>query len=72
MKNNKQCYETVHELRWADDIQCVDYKSKNVNLNDRKGRGAACQKYVCKDCGKRFDDFTIKQFADQQYNACIT
>ena len=61
--SEKQCYETVRELRWTDGVECVDCKSKNINLNGRKGRGAACQKYVCKECGKGFDDLTDTVFS---------
>jgi len=47
--NETQCYETVRELRWADGVQGVSCKSKNVNRSGCKGKDDACQKYVCKE-----------------------
>jgi len=61
--NETQCYETVRELRWPDGVQCVDCKSENLNRNGRKGEDDVCQKYVCKECGKNFDDLTNTVFS---------
>lgn len=58
-----ECYETVRELRWSDGVQCVDCKSESINLNGLNENNNACQKYVCKECGKQFDDLTYTVFS---------
>jgi len=60
--NETQCYETVRELRWPDGVRCVTCKSESINLNGCKGKDDVCQKYVCKECGKNFDDLTDTVF----------
>jgi transposase-like protein len=56
--NDSQCYKTIRELRWPTEVQCVSCKSKEINKNGHKYNESDCQKYVCKECGKNFDDLT--------------
>ena len=56
--NEQQCYETVRTMRWPNGVLCVNCKSSCVKRNGRKVKDSACQKYVCNDCGKNFDDLT--------------
>ncbi|HAR32549.1 MAG TPA: transposase [Desulfobacter sp.] len=57
--DDRQCYETVRELRWPEGCQCPFCDSKR-GFNEKK---PAKQRYECKDCGKRFDDLTGTIFA---------
>ena len=61
--SEQQCYETVRTMRWSEGVICVCCQSSNVKRNGRKEKGSACQKYVCKDCGKNFDDLTDTIFS---------
>ena len=58
-----QCYATVRKMRWPDFVQCISCKSKSVKQNGHKGDKNTCQKYVCKECGKNFDDLTNTIFS---------
>ena len=61
--NEHQCYEKVRTMRWSDGVICVKCESGNIKRNGHKGKELACQKYVCNDCGKNFDDLTGTIFA---------
>ena len=60
--SESQCYETVRELRWQNGVSCVHCKSSQVNQNGSK-RDGVCRKYVCRTCGKYFDDLTNTVFS---------
>jgi transposase-like protein len=53
-----QCYETIREMRWKSGVKCIECQSMEVNRNGSKGDKKACRKYICKNCGKHFDDLT--------------
>jgi transposase-like protein len=61
MKNlidDVQCYKTVRELRWPEDIVCPSCQSKHVIKRGCDDTEPARQRYECTDCHKRFDDLT--------------
>jgi transposase-like protein len=61
--SEEQCYTTIRELRWPEGVQCVSCRSKEVIQNGHKGDNNVCQKYVCKNCNKNFDDLTGTVFS---------
>ncbi|WP_207309067.1 IS1/IS1595 family N-terminal zinc-binding domain-containing protein [Desulfobacter hydrogenophilus] len=64
--DDRQCYETVRELRWPEGCQgcqCPFCDSKRVIKRGFNEKEPAKQRYECKDCGKRFDDLTGTIFA---------
>ena len=58
-----QCYETIRELRWINGVKCVKCESKEVSRNGYKGEENICRKYLCRECGKNFDDLTDTVFS---------
>jgi transposase-like protein len=61
--SESQCYETVRKLRWTNGVNCPSCKSDEINRNGHKSDEGACQKYICKKCGKHFDDLTNTVFS---------
>jgi len=53
-----QCYDTVRELRWPEGWECPFCDSKRVIKRGFGEKDLAKQRYECRECGKRFDDFT--------------
>lgn len=62
--DDNRCYETVRELRWQDGVKCPNCESKEVIKRGHDEHQAACQRYECKGCGRRFDDLTDTVFAE--------
>jgi transposase-like protein len=58
-----QCYQTVRELRWPDDIICPSCQSKEVIKRGFDDTDPARQRYECHGCNRRFDDLTDTIFA---------
>lgn len=58
-----QCYETIRELRWINGVKCVNCGSIEVSRNGYKGEENICRKYLCRECGKHFDDLTDTVFS---------
>ncbi len=61
--SDKQCYETIRELRWPEGVRCPHCDSDRVIKRGRDETQPARQRYECKACGKRFDDLTETVFA---------
>ena len=51
-----QCYQTVRELRWPEDIACPSCASKQVIKRGCDDTEPARQRYECGTCHTRFDD----------------
>jgi transposase-like protein len=58
-----QCYQTVRELRWPDDIACPSCESQHVIKRGFDDTEPARQRYECHHCNGRFDDLTDTIFA---------
>jgi transposase-like protein len=58
-----QCYQTVRELRWPDDVECPSCQSTHVIKRGLDDTDPARQRYECHDCDTRFDDLTDTIFA---------
>ena len=56
--DDSHCYKTIRDLRWPRGEQCVQCKSMGINKNGHKANESNCQKYVCRECGRSFDDLT--------------
>ena len=61
--NQAECYIAIRKLRWPEGVECIDCHSKNIKRNGHPAHDPACQKYKCKDCGRRFDDLTKTIFS---------
>ncbi len=61
--SDEQCYEAVRELRWSEGVRCPQCSSEEINKRGRDETELARQQYVCKACGRRFDDLTDTIFA---------
>ena len=61
--SDKQCYETIRELRWPEGVRCPHCDSDRVIKRGRDETQPDRQRYECKACGKRFDDLTETVFA---------
>ena len=61
--DDAQCYQTVREWRWPDDVVCPSCESQYVIKRDFDDTEFARQRYECHDCNKRFDDLTDTIFA---------
>jgi len=58
--DDEKCYEIVRKLRWVDGVCCPFCHSGNVIKHGTDGH---CQKYLCKDCSRYFDDLTNTIFS---------
>lgn len=60
--NDKKCYEEVRMLRWPNGILCPHCGSSETVKNGHHETNHYRQRYLCKDCEKRFDDLTNTVF----------
>lgn len=58
-----KCYSKVRELRWPKGTICIRCSSARVVNNGHKSTNPECQKYICNDCGKQFDDLSNTIFS---------
>ena len=56
LPSEERCAEVLRELRWADGVECVYCGSRDVVKNG--GYMQFYQKYMCRDCGRSFNDKT--------------
>jgi transposase-like protein len=61
--DDRQCYQTVRELRWPDGVACPSCASTQIIKRGFDDTEAARQRYECHDCEQRFDDLTDTIFA---------
>lgn len=64
--DDTKCFETVRALRWPDGVQCPTCDSPQVTKQGRDDTQPKRQRYLCKSCGRRFDDLTDTIFASHQ------
>jgi len=53
-----QCYETIRQLRWQEEVYCPHCDSGETIRRGYDGPERHLRRYECKACGKRFDDLT--------------
>ena len=56
--DDAKCYETVRQLRWPDGVRCAHCDASEVTKQGLDETQAHRQRYLCKACGRRFDDLT--------------
>ena len=61
--DDARCYETVRSLRWPAGVACPHCQAAGVIKDGRDDTQAHRQRYLCKACGRRFDDLTGTIFA---------
>ncbi len=61
--DDAKCYEMVRQYRWPDGVCCPHCDSTQVAKRGKDDTQLERQRYVCKDCGKQFDDLTNSVFA---------
>lgn len=63
LMDDAKCYEMVRELRWPQDVHCPHCDSVHIVKNGHDERDVHRQRYVCRACGRCFDDLTGTVFA---------
>jgi transposase-like protein len=61
--DDAKCYETVRTLRWPEGVTCAHCSASAVTKDGRDDTQPDRQRYLCHDCGRRFDDLTGTIFA---------
>ena len=61
--DNTKCYQMVRQLRWPEGIECPHCHATHVVKNGRDVVQTDCQHYLCRECGRAFDDLTKTVFA---------
>ncbi len=61
--DDAKCYDTIRALRWPDGVRCAHCHSAAVTKQGRDTTQPERQKYLCKDCGRWFDDLSETIFA---------
>ena len=53
-----KCFELVRRTRWPQSVRCPRCGGGHVARNGHDETQRLRQRYVCRDCGVRFDDFS--------------
>ena len=53
-----KCFELIRQTRWPQGIRCIRCGRDHVLRNGRDDTQPFRQRYVCRDCGVRFDDLS--------------
>jgi len=61
--DNAKCYQMVRQLRWPEGVECPYCHATHVVKNGHDAVQTDCQHYLCRDCGRAFDDLTGTVFA---------
>jgi len=61
--DNDKCYQMVRDLRWSDGVKCPHCQSTEVAKNGHDDTQSERQRYLCRGCGRAFDDLTNTVFA---------
>lgn len=61
--DDEKCYEVIRSLRWPAGCQCPHCNSDDVVKRGKDEIQPAQQRYLCKVCGKNFDDLTDTVFS---------
>ena len=61
--DDAKCYETVRRLRWPDGLRCAHCDAPDVTHQGHDDTQRERRRYLCKACGRRFDDLTGTVFA---------
>ena len=58
-----KCDDLVRGLRWSEGVECPHCHSEHVVKNGRDTVQKNCQHYICRGCGRAFDDLTNTVFS---------
>jgi transposase-like protein len=58
-----KCFETVRALRWPAGVCCPTCEHSEITKQGHDDTQSERQRYLCKSCGRRFDDLTDTIFA---------
>ena len=61
--DNAKCYQIVRELRWPDGVKCPHCQTTEIAKNGCDANQPDRQRYLCRGCGRAFDDLTNTVFA---------
>lgn len=61
--DDAKCYQMVRDLRWPDGTKCPHCQSEHVVKNGHDTHEVERQRYLCRGCGRSFDDLTHTVFA---------
>lgn len=61
--DDAKCYETVRAMRWPDGVHCAHCDAPNITRQGHDETQPQRRRYLCKVCGRRFDDLTGTVFA---------
>lgn len=61
--DNAKCYEQVRQLRWPDGVRCPHCSGSDITRQGKDETQPQKQRYLCKSCGRRFDDLTLSIFS---------
>ena len=61
--DDAKCYQMVRDLRWPDGTRCPHCQSEQVVKNGHDTHEVERQRYLCRACGRSFDDLTNTVFA---------
>jgi transposase-like protein len=61
--DDAKCYETVRAMRWPEGVACPHCSAAAVIKDGRDDTQPHRQRYLCRDCGRRFDDLSGTIFA---------
>lgn len=61
--DDTQCFATVRDLRWPDEVKCPNCESSETTKQGHDETQPERQRYFCKSCERRFDDLTDTIFA---------
>ncbi len=53
-----KCFELVRRTRWPQGVRCIRCGDGHVLRNGRDDTQRLRRRYVCRDCGVRFDDLS--------------
>ena len=58
-----KCFETVRALRWPAGVRCPTCEHSEITKQGHDDTQPERQRYLCKSCGRSFDDLTDTIFA---------
>ena len=61
--DDAKCFETVRQMRWPQGVTCPHCQSRDVIGQGRDETQPERRRYLCKECGRKFDDLTGTIFA---------
>jgi transposase-like protein len=56
--DDAKCYEVVRQLRWPTGVQCSACGASEIVKCGHHTHQAHRQRYVCRTCGRQFDDLS--------------